>query len=139
MTGVIVDTNAHVAFKKGDPDAIDVIQHASVIAMSSIVLGELLSGFAVSKRKAHNEQELAQFLASSRVVILSISSTTAEYYAKIYADLRPKGKPIPTNDMWIAALARQHGYPVFTYDGHFDAVDGIGIVTNLIKLMEFRG
>jgi len=122
---ILLDTNAYSAFKRNSPDAIEIIRHALVIGINSIVVGELLAGFAVGKREALNRQELSQFLGSKRVKRLTADEGTAENYAIIYRNLRQKGQPIPTNDMWIAATALQHGFAVFTYDGHFQYVDGL--------------
>ncbi len=131
MTSILLDTNAYAAFKRGEPKAIDIMQHAHVIGINSIVLGELYCGFAAGKRNAENQQELKRFLDSPRVTLLPITENTAEYYAKVYLDLRRKGKPIPTNDMWVAASALQHGLAVFTYDHHFTAVDDLSIGASL--------
>ena len=128
---ILLDTNAYSAFKRNVPEALEIIRHAPVIGINSIVLGELLSGFAVGKREAINRQELKQFLSSKRVRLITVDEGTAEYYAIIYRDLRQKGEPIPTNDMWIAATALQHGMAVFTYDGHFQYVEGLNIGNRL--------
>jgi tRNA(fMet)-specific endonuclease VapC len=128
---ILLDTNAYSAFKRNVPDAIEIIRHVPVIGINSIVVGELLSGFAVGKREAINRQELKEFLSSKRVKLFTVDESTAEYYAIIYRNLRQKGEPIPTNDMWIAATALEHGLAVFTYDGHFQYVDGLNIGNRL--------
>ena len=76
-------------------------------------------------------KELNQFLDSQRVYILEIDEETAEFYAKIYWDLKKKGNPIPTNDMWVAASAMRHGLSLFTYDEHFNNINGL-ILQNII-------
>ena len=128
---ILLDTNAYSAFKRNTPEAVEIIRHAPVIGINSIVLGELLAGFGVGKREALNRQELDSFLASSRVKRLTVDEGTSEYYSIIYRNLKQKGQPIPTNDMWIAAIAFQHGFAVFTYDGHFQYVDGLQIGNRL--------
>lgn len=95
------------------------------------VLGELLSGFAVGRREQENRQELERFLASDRVDQLVVDIETAEHYAAMYRDLRSRGRPIPTNDMWIAASALQHGLAIFSHDGHFHEVPGLTVGTRL--------
>lgn len=125
VTSILLDTNAYVTFKQGQPDAVDIVQRAPRLALNSTVLGELLAGFAVGSREARNRAELHQFLQSDRVDILVVDDGTAAYYATVYRLLRSKGTPIPTNDMWIAASALQHGYALFSYDGHFQHVDGL--------------
>jgi tRNA(fMet)-specific endonuclease VapC len=128
---ILLDTNAYVAFKQGVADAVEVLQHAPRIRLNSIVLGELLSGFAVGTREQENRQELEQFLASARVDRLVVDDGTAEHYATVYRELRRRGRPIPTNDMWIAATALQHGLAVFSHDGHFHEVPSLSVGTRL--------
>ena len=128
---VLLDTNAYVAFKRGTLDAVEVLTHVPRIGINSIVLGELLSGFTIGTREEANRQELQRFLTSERVHQLVIDAETAGQYAVIYRELRRRGRPIPTNDMWIAASALQHGFAVFSDDGHFHEVPGLHVGTQL--------
>lgn len=125
MRPVLLDTNAYTAFKLGEPSMIDVINHAETIAISPIVLGELLSGFDGGNRAVKNREELQQFLSSSRIGLYPVTSDTANFYSQIYVALKRKGNPIPTNDMWIAAQSMEHGCMLCTYDKHFQAIDGL--------------
>lgn len=122
---IFIDTNAYVAFKRGQREALEILRRAPVLGVSSVVLGELLSGFALGSRNEANRKELAEFLASARAVVLAVDSGTADAYATIYAGLRRAGTPIPTNDMWIAASALQHRFDLFSYDAHFRLISGI--------------
>lgn len=131
---ILLDTNSYSAFKRNLADAVEVIQHAPIIGISTVVLGELFSGFAVGSRESANRHELNKFLSSSRVRVLAVDAGTAEHYASVYRNLKTKGRPIPTNDMWIAATALQYGLAVFTYDDHFQAVDGL---VNGVRLSDF--
>ena len=88
-------------------------------------MGELLAGFAAGTREARNRAELARFLASPRVGILNVTADTADSYALVYAGLRRKGQPIPTNDLWIAASALEHGFGLLSLDAHFAHVEGL--------------
>ena len=135
IRNILLDTNAYVAFKQGTADAVAVLQHAPRIGLNSIVLGELLSGFAFGTREQENRQELEQFLASDRVDQLVVDDGTAEHYAAVYRELRRRGRPIPTNDMWIAATALQHGLAIFSDDGHFHEVQGLSVGTRLADFM----
>ena len=119
MTEILLDTNAYVAFKRGNPDAVAIFQQATAINLPTVVLGELLGGFLLGNQRERNQRELNRFLASPRVTIIAVTAETAAYYATIYQQLRQMGNPIPTNDMWIAALALQNRLPIFTYDQHF--------------------
>jgi predicted nucleic acid-binding protein len=87
----------------------------------------LFGGFAAGSRQPVNRQELKQFLSSPRIKILVVDEDTAEQYAIVYSDLRKIGKPIPTNDMWIAAHALQHNLSLFSYDNHFQNVKSLHV------------
>ena len=84
--------------------------------MSSISIGELLSGFKGGARERENRDELAEFLDTPRVSIYRVSEDTAEFYAEILNGLRSAGTPIPTNDIWIAAQAMEHGLRLVSMD-----------------------
>lgn len=122
---VLIDTNAYIEFKRGNQQTLEILQHAQMIGINNIVLGELLAGFSVGTREAENQQELYQFLEIPRVKLFSLEEATARYYAIVYKQLRNKGKPIPTNDMWIAATALQHQFALLSYDKHFSNIDGL--------------
>lgn len=125
MSPILLDTNAYATFKRGHPDARLVLRRAPSIAVNPVVIGELLGGFAAGTKEQQNRGELAAFVSSPRVVVLPVDEATAERYATIYAALRRAGTPIPSNDMWIAATAVQHGLGLFTYVGHFGHVAGL--------------
>jgi tRNA(fMet)-specific endonuclease VapC len=101
---------------------VEVLRSAERIWLPLIVLGELRAGFAHGTRREQNERTLTRFLASSRVGVLAPDEQTTHVYASVYADLRRRGRPIPTNDLWIAALALQHDLILFDRDSDFDAV-----------------
>ncbi len=125
MKKILLDTNAYAAFKNGNKDAIEIIRLVEKIGISSIVLGELIAGFILGNREELNRKELSEFLCSPRVTLLLIDNETSEYYARIFQQLRKKGQPIPTNDLWIAATSIQHGFTIFTYDKHFSDIDNL--------------
>jgi len=125
MRPILIDTNAYVAFKRGEPSVLEIIQHAEMIAISPVVLGELLGGFECGNKTKKNRDELQQFLHSSRIRLFPITSDTANFYSQIYSSLKNKGKPIPSNDMWIAAQALENGCVLCSYDKHFKAIEGL--------------
>jgi len=125
MRPLLLDTNAYTAFMLGAAEVVEVIAHADKLYLNSIVLGELLGGFAAGTREPKHRAELARFLDSPRVEILPVTAETADSYALIYAGLRRRGQPIPTNDLWIAASALEHGAALLTRDAHFAHVDGL--------------
>src|SRR3990167_5872704 len=125
MRPVMLDTNAYTAFKLGDAHIVNVIKHAETIGISPIVLGELISGFDSGAKSKKNRQELQAFLSSSRIRFFSLTDDTANFYSHIYCILKKKGKPIPTNDLWIAAQVLEHGCVLCTHDKHFEQVEGL--------------
>lgn len=125
MRPILLDTNAYTAFMLGAAEVIEVIAHADKLFLTPIVLGELLGGFAAGTREPKNRAELARFLDSPRVEVLGVTAQTADSYALVYAGLRRKGQPIPTNDLWIAASALEHGAALLTRDAHFSHIDGL--------------
>lgn len=125
MRPILLDTNAYTAFMLGAVEVIEVIAHADQLFLTPIVLGELLGGFAAGTREPKNRAELARFLDSPRVEVLVVTAQTADSYALVYAGLRRKGQPIPTNDLWIAASALEHGAALLTRDAHFSHIDGL--------------
>jgi predicted nucleic acid-binding protein len=122
---ILIDTNVYASFKRNDPVAVEVLRSVEYIGINVIVLGEILCGFKGGKKESENIKEFNQFLDSERVYILQIDEETSEIYAKIYWNLKKRGKPIPTNDMWVAASAMRNGLSLFTYDEHFNHIDGI--------------
>lgn len=119
MSGILLDTSAYSAFMRGHPDLKLAVQRSEEIAVTPIVLGELVSGFKMGKHERRNRKLLEAFLASPRVNIIEIDEETSERYAIILGDLRGKGTPIPTNDIWIASSAMQYGLKVVTTDTHY--------------------
>jgi predicted nucleic acid-binding protein len=125
MKKVLIDTNAYAAFKRGDEGAVDIVRLADQLGICSIVLGELLSGFMAGSKEEKNRKELSDFLISPRVTMLMVTNETAEFYSRIFVQLKRQARPIPSNDLWIAAIAMEHGYSVFTYDKHFGQIDNL--------------
>lgn len=125
MRSIALDTNAYAAFKRGDEQIVAVLQYAPSIIVCATVLGELLGGFAAGQRESANRSELSQFINTPRVKVVSSTAATADLYALVYAALRSKGQPIPTNDLWIAASSLEHGAALLTLDVHFQSIDGL--------------
>jgi predicted nucleic acid-binding protein len=120
---VIVDTNALSAIADERDNIRQVLGSASAITVPVIVIGEYRSGIARSRNFSRYQHWLNEFILASRV--LDIDESTTHPYADIALELRHTGKPIPTNDMWIAALCRQHELPLLSKDRHFDSISGI--------------
>lgn len=125
MRLISLDTNAYAAFKRGDEQIVSVLQHAPSIIVCTTVLGELLGGFAAGQRESTNRTELTLFINAPRVKVVPSTAATADLYALVYAALRRKGQPIPTNDLWIAASSLEYGAALLTLDAHFQNIDGL--------------
>ena len=123
-----LDTNAYVDFCRGSASAVEQVQQAQVIALPFIVLGELRAGFQIGKFGLQNERILQQFLNSARVAVLFSDEDTMHHYARLFHQLRKQGTPLPSNDLWIAALALQHHFPLLTRDHHFEHLPQLSLV-----------
>jgi len=125
MNKVLIDTNIYSSALRGDQEVVQVLRQVNHIGISAVSIGELLSGFKGGSREKDNRKELGLFLDSPRVTLYTIDENTAEYYSVIINQLKKKGTPIPTNDMWISASAFQHGLPLYTLDKHFCNIEGL--------------
>jgi predicted nucleic acid-binding protein len=120
---LILDTNALSAAAEREPDALEVIARAERLAVPVIVLGEYRLGISQSRRRRDYESWLREWIGT--LTVLDIDEETTFHYAAIGLELKSSGKPIPVNDLWIAALCRQHSLPLISRDRHFDAVKGL--------------
>lgn len=125
MNRILIDTNIYSHALRGSDDVIEVLRSADEIAICAISIGELLSGFVHGRREKENRKELAQFLDSPRVRLLKVDEETGEFYAGIIRNLKKAGLPIPTNDVWVGAVALQHGLKLYSKDHHFRHIPGL--------------
>jgi tRNA(fMet)-specific endonuclease VapC len=119
MTRLLLDTSAYSAFMRGHEGVQNLLRRAEEIYVNPIVLGELRAGFGGGRQGRKNEGYLQRFILSPRVTVLSVDAETSERYAFILNALWEAGTPAPTNVIWIAASAMQHGLAVLTTDTHF--------------------
>jgi len=117
-----LDTNRYTDLCRGDESVVKAVENADEVWLPFIVIGELRAGFAVGKRGLRNDAVLRRFLLKSGVEVLYADDQTTHHYAAVYRQLRKQGTPIPTNDMWIAALVLQHSLILLARDTHFDAL-----------------
>jgi tRNA(fMet)-specific endonuclease VapC len=122
MSRVMLDTSAYSMLRRGHTEIRDCLRIADTICVNPIALGELHAGFRRSQLRSENEALLRRFLASPRVQVAPVAEDTAKCYAQILHYLREVGRPIPANDLWIAAGAMEHGLSVVTTDAHFREV-----------------
>lgn len=119
---MILDTNALSAAADDDPGILEILAQADAVALPVIVLGEYRYGIAQSRHRAQYLNWLDELIADC--IVLDINNDTTHHYADIHLELKKIGRPIPTNDLWIAALCRQHSLPILSRDAHFDLVSG---------------
>lgn len=120
---MILDTDGLSAFIGGEPTLEAVLLKPGEITVPVIVLGEYLYGVRQSRHRVRYERWLAEYLPHYR--ILPVDEESAIRYAAIRSELKEAGTPIPTNDVWIAALCRQYSLPLVSRDRHFDHVRGL--------------
>ena len=123
---VALDTNRYTDLCRGDGFVVSLVATADEIWLPFVVLGELRAGFAAgshdARNEARNEAVLRRFLLKPGVGILYAGEQPTHHYANVYRQLRKQGTPIPTNDMWIAALVLEHSLVLCARDAHFDAL-----------------
>lgn len=123
-----IDTNRYRDLCDGKPDVVTRLETADAIFLPFVVLAELRAGFAVGTRGRANERVLHQFLSQPGVAILHTTDATTRSYAALYRQLRSQGTPIPTSDLWIAAIVIEHDLTLYTRDAHFEALPQLNVV-----------
>ena len=125
MRRLAIDTNIYVAFKNNDESVVEAFRKCDLIGVDITVVAELYSGFSLGNKERKNRLELEAFLNAPRVEALPHDLETADYSALIVKKLKAKGKPIPTNDIWVAANSLKHGMSLYSFDRRFDEIDGL--------------
>ncbi|MBM3792372.1 MAG: type II toxin-antitoxin system VapC family toxin [Acidobacteria bacterium] len=125
---IAVDTNRYRDFCAGLPEAVEQLARAEKVFMPFVTLAELRAGFLCGNLSRKNESVLVRFLGRPRVGLLYPDEDTTHHYARIFAQLRSQGTPIPTNDIWIAALVAQHDLLLYSRDRHFDLLPQLPLI-----------
>ena len=126
MSRFCLDTSAYSQFRRGEPQVVAHIDRADWIGVPSVVLGELWAGFLSGTRADAHGAELAEFLAHPVVEVVPLDASVARIYGEVFADLRARGHPLPTNDLWVAAAAIRSGAAVLTFDTYFEVIARTG-------------
>ena len=121
----LLDSNVAISFLEKELAFEDVVAGSDELFLASIVVGELYYGAIASHRSEENLQRLEAFVTA--IAMLSCDLDTAVVYGELKANLRSKGRPIPDNDLWIAAIAKQHGLTLVTRDKHFSELEGLDL------------
>lgn len=122
---LLIDSNRFIDFCAGDPEVVDTFEQATLLVIPFVVLAEIRAGSVVLKRGDAQVRVLNELLQQPGVKAAHSTDTTAHHYAAIYGRLRKAGTPIPTNDIWIAALAIEHSLLLYSRDAHFDRIPSI--------------
>ena len=125
MNKIILDTNCYAAYLAGDLEVLQALTEAKITFMSIFVLGELYAGFKGGTREKENRAILVTFLKKPSVLTLNASIETAELFGMVKKILKLAGRPIPINDVWIAAHALEQGAVLVTRDHHFSDIPGL--------------
>lgn len=119
----LLDTNIVIAYFAQEPDILHAVNQLAQVSVPSIVLGELYFGARRSGRAIANlarVDELAQ-----RASIVPCDADTAQHYGRIKHGLQSRGRPLPENDIWIAAVALQHRLTLVSRDHHFQEIQAL--------------
>jgi predicted nucleic acid-binding protein len=123
---VTLDTTAYAHLRRGHLGVTDSVARAELVYLPSIVLGELEAGFLLGRRTAENRTALAEFLDEPFVSVIPVDQQVAQVYGQLFSDLRRTGRPIPVNDIWIAAATIAVGAHLLTFDRDFDNLERLG-------------
>jgi tRNA(fMet)-specific endonuclease VapC len=123
-----LDTSAYSNFRRGNEEVASLLDQAALVGVPTVALGELRTGFLLGGKRRRNEAELDAFLDNPVVEVLPVDAETSRHYADIIAELRKTGAPLPTNDIWIAAIAARNGTTVLTCDSHFEQIARVGSI-----------
>lgn len=121
----LLDTSAYSMLMRGHEQVYGIVRSAEELLLSTVVVGELLYGFRRGSRFAQNAENLRTFMSNPHTTLVEVGPVTADRYSRIAASLRAKGRPIPTNDVWIAAHTMETGADLISADRHFENVEGI--------------
>jgi tRNA(fMet)-specific endonuclease VapC len=128
LSGYCLDTSAYSNFRRGNEELATLLDRAKFVGVPTIALGELRTGFLLGGKRERNEAELEVFLDHLAVETLQVDAEVSRRYAEIIVELRQAGTPIPTNDIWIAAIAARNGTTILTCDDHFKRIARVGSV-----------
>jgi len=123
-----LDANRYTDLCRDIAEVVAIVEHAEAVFLPFAVLGEVRAGFSLGKRGAENERVLRQFLMKPGVTVLFADDQTTHHYAALFRQLRRQGTPIPTSDLWTAALVLQHDLVLCHRDHHFDYLPQITCV-----------
>ena len=122
---ILLDTSGYIKYFTGITAFVEKVTAAGEVLMSPIAIGELMAGFRHGSRFRENMSALDRFLGKDVVRLIPVAEVTADRYSRMAFQLRRQGTPIPSNDIWIAAQAMEHGAELLTSDLHFERISGL--------------
>jgi tRNA(fMet)-specific endonuclease VapC len=125
---IVLDTSAYSRFHAGHAGVLSLLAHAPLVYLPVIVVGELEAAFAWGTRRAENRALLADFMNETFVEVIDVDQSTAHRYGELIGALRKAGTPIPSNDVWIAAVASGTDGTLVTFDRDFSRIPGLRCV-----------
>ena len=128
VSKLVLDTNAYSNVLEGERAFTRLIENSNQIYIPIIVVAELLFGFRNGNRYQQNLASFNKFISESDVSVLQTTYQTAEIFADIRLFLKQHGRPIPSNDIWIAAQTIESGSQLLTFDKHFEIIPGLRII-----------
>ncbi len=117
---LLIDSNRFIDFCSGDPEVVSRLETAALVVVPFVVLAEIRVASLLLKHGDVQARMLTEFLHQPGVRTVHSTDVTTHHCAALYVHLRKQGTPIPTNDIWIAALALEHSLVIYTRDAHFD-------------------
>lgn len=123
-----LDTSAYSQMKRGESRVVELVDSAEWVGMPCVVLGELHAGFLSGSRRKQNETELDEFLAQPIVEELPVDGEVARIFGDLVTELRRRGTPVPSNDVWIAATCSRAGATLLSFDARFRKFPRVGTV-----------
>jgi len=125
MKKVLCDTNAFTALRCENDTVLRSLESAETVYLSVIVLAELYYGYIKGSRQKENMEILTRFIHKPTVEILGVTRETSLIFAENQLELKRRGTPVPTNDLWIASQCMETGTVLLTSDAHFDYIPGV--------------
>jgi len=126
MKKIAIDSNIAIDIFNEVADTIEATSKFTSLYLPVTVAGEILYGAKNSQKKSYNLRKVKKFISDCKE--LRISNSTADIYSTIKFSLKQKGKPIPENDIWIAAICKENKIPFMTKDKHFENIEGLKLV-----------
>ena len=137
MPKILLDTNTYSLFKKGESeDAQSILETADEIGIPNVVIAELYAGFYDGTRLAANEQELELFLQSPQTRIVRFTDQTPKIFGEQKCTLKKQGINVPHNDLWIASLAVENNFVVYSLDKHLKMIPSITVIQSLDEFLD---